>query len=302
MQLSQQNILSISKNTLDLSKEYLLSLSAYGVNSAFLTKFENEIAEAENLLNRDLDIIRLKELTFEKNIALENCYNWGRQLAIRIEIGFGKKSKEYVNFPSKKLLNAQRNEKLLIPLMQVIIEISENYVEKLSEFGLTEETILEGKQLYGNLKEINDLQKTRKNENKRKTNERKFKFRNLYETVNKINKIGRMVFKSEPHKRKQFVSPWKKSVQNNSEIIEGLVNPASTKIIIENLITTTITLKNTGEPSLTFFRSDDNAYKKYITLQKNEEKRLKISTLGTGKMLKIINNDENKIGAYRIEL
>ncbi len=301
MQLSQQNILSISKNTLSLAHEYLYLLSTYGVNSGYLEKFENEILEAEILLNRDLDIIRLKELTSQKNVDLESCYNWGRQLAIRIEIGFGKKSNEHINFPSKKLLTAQRNEKLLIPLMQVMIEISENYVEKLSDFGLTEETVLEGKKLYQNLKEINDLQKTKKNENKRKTNERKFQFKNLYETVNKINKIGRMVFRNEAHKKELFISPWKKPTQNNSTVIEGLVNPVSTKMILENLNNKTISLKNTGEPNLIFFRTDDNAYEKSISLQKDEEKRIRISSLGTGKMLKILNNDENKIGAYKVE-
>ena len=299
MRLSQEKILSVSKKTLKIAKEHVKTFSVFGITSIFLQEFEKEISDAEKLLTLRIQRIELKEYTVNKNLELQNCYNYGRELSIRLEIAFGKNSIEMNNFPSKELLQAQKNEEKMFILMDTIINIAEKYFSQLINFGFTEEILTKGKELKNALQESNNKQEQQKEINKKQTKDRKEKFSELYKTVNKINKIGRTIYKNTTEKH-YFSSPWINQNSKNFKIYQAKINPVATKIILENLQVKTITLNNIGNSELKFYRTDNEEYSDYKTLQPTETKKIRSSTLGKGKFLKVFNNDENKIGEYKV--
>lgn len=306
LRLSHNHILEISEITLSTAKKHLQKLGTFGINSDFLENFENDIKKAEDLLNKNSDVEEQKNLTSKKNKALENCYDWARQLAIRIEICFGRKSEVFENFPSKKLLKAQRNEAVMLPLMETVIKIAENNFEDLQNCGLTKETIEQGRAEAQNLRTANKLQKQKKAENKLLTKERTHIFEQLYETVNRINKVGRMVYKTKKYERELFASPWKKPRQKQVETFEGLIDPNSETMITGDISANNLTFKNLGNTDLQIFRANNTTEKTNLEsgyiLKKEEIKKLKTSILGSGDMLIVKNLSQNKIGAYRVEI
>ena len=300
MQISQIEILSNSKKTLKLAKVNISALSLFGISNDIINNFEAKITEAENLLNENFQKIELKELTYKKNQVLQDCYNWGRKLAIRIEIAFGKKSENMRNFPSKELLKAQKNEDKMLILMATLIKISQKYLHKLKDYGQNIDEIQKGINLKDNLFQSNNQQELKKEDKKRLTKLRKETFLKLYETVNNINKIGRIHFINEPAQKELFSCPWKKMSNKKQEIIISKINPGTTKIITDNIVKKTITIYNLGTTILDFYRTDNEEYTIFKTFNPSESKKIRITSLGDGKLLKVENKSENKIGEYKL--
>lgn len=305
LRVSENNIISASKKALDIAKEHLNSFSLFGITSTYLSNFENKILECEDFINRDIEIIELKELTNRKYKALEDCYNWGRQLALRVEIAFGKKSEQFKNFPSRQLIEALRSDDKMLSLMEVLLLISKKNAVELYEFGQTNEVIEEGKSHYRNLKISNSAQEKKKESKKESTKTRKEKFHELYEFVNKINKVGRTIYKNEKSKKNIFKSPWKnKSTKDlKPKIFKGNINPLEINEITRNLrINKRIKISNFGDTILHFFYNNNSYKTAYIEVVPEQTVSLPVKELGTGKILHVENTDKTKTGKYKIEI
>jgi len=131
-----------------------------------------------------------------------------KKLQTRIELAFGKKSPEATSLPIKDFRAAQSGEKAAMSLMETLVKVAEKYQTQLAPYGQTPEVLAQGLELLNQLRSADTAQEIKKEERTTSTKERNEKFRLLYETVNKINKVGRLVFKDEPIKRALFESKW----------------------------------------------------------------------------------------------
>jgi len=304
LRVSENNIISAAKKSLNIAKEHLVSLSLFGITGSFLSNFELKILECEDFINRDIEIIELKELTNRKYKALEDCYNWGRQLALRIEIAFGKKSEQFNNFPSKQLLDSQRNDERMLSLMEVLISISKKFSIELFDYGQTPEVIDEGAKLFRSLKYSNSAQEKKKENKKESTKNRKEKFLELYEIVNKINKVGRTIYKNDKSKKNTFKSPWKNksSKDKTIKVFKGKINPLETSEITQNLRKNKkIKISNYGESILHFYNTNNSHKFHFKEIYPDQTLEILVKELGEGIILKAENIDETKIGKYKVE-
>jgi hypothetical protein len=138
----------------------------------------------------------------------DDCLVWARKLQTRIELAFGKKSPEAASFPASDLREAHGSEKATMNLMETLTKVSDKYQIQLAPFGQTPEVLAQGLELLNQLRSADTAQEIKKEEKTTATKERNEKFLVLYETVNKINKVGRLVFKDDPIKRALFDSKW----------------------------------------------------------------------------------------------
>jgi hypothetical protein len=305
LRVSESNIISASKKVLDIAREHIKQMSLFGITEYYLSNFELKILECEDFINRDIEIIELKDLTNRKYKALEDCYNWGRQLALRVEIAFGKKSEQFDNFPSKHLLESQKSDEKMLSLMEVLISISKKYSVELFDFGQTVEVIEEGLKFYRTLRIANAAQEKKKDSKKESTKNRREKFYDLYEIVNKINKVGRTVYKSDRTKKNLFKSYWKNksSLKIKSKILKGNINPLTVSELAHNIRSNKkIKLSNTGECVLHFFYSNNSHKTNFKEVYPTQTLDVIVRELGEGNTLKVENIDQNIIGKYKVEI
>lgn len=303
LRVSESNIINVSRKVLEIARKHIKKMSLFGISEYYLEDFEHKILDCEDFINRDLEIIELKDLTSRKYKALEDCYNWGRQLSLRVEIAFGKKSNQFENFPSRQLLESQRHDEKMISLMEVLISISKKYSVELHDYGQTAEVIENGRRLLRALKIANQEQENKKNSKKESTKLRREKFQELYEIVNKINKVGRTVYKNDKNKKILFKSQWKNNSPQSkkTKVFKGLVEPEKIVEITQNIRTNKkITLTNTGETVLHFFYSNQNIKIDYREIFPNHTVSLIVRELGEGKILKVENIDTEKTGKYKV--
>ncbi len=98
----------------------------------------------------------------------------------------------------------------MLGIFDMIIELAGKHQAQLAAAGQTPAMIQQGKNLSQQLRDANVAQEVKKDEKYTATQERRQKFLALYDTINKINKIGRLVFKHDPVKRVLFESKWPK--------------------------------------------------------------------------------------------
>lgn len=206
--VSEEKILAVSKSTLNTARNTLDALSEFGFNQENLTNYESEISIAEAMPSETSNRIDLTNLTGDKDEALDDCELWGRNLRYRIQLAFGKSSSEFKSFPSKKFEKATYSETKMMPIMEILIKQAVKYHPQLSNCGQTDEIRDAGNTLLENLRSADAQQESQKTEKPSSTQERYQIFRKLYDTVNRINKIGRIVFKNDPVHLALFKSKW----------------------------------------------------------------------------------------------
>ena len=206
--VSEEKILSVSKTTLNTARITLGSLSEFGFNQENITNFESEISTAEAMPGELSNRIDLINLTDDKDECLLSCFQWGRKLRARIKLAFPKNSNEVKSFPSKEFEKAKKSENKMMSVMEILIKQAVKYHPQLSNFGQTDEIRDAGNTLLENLRSADAQQESQKTENPSSTQERYQLFRKLYDTVNRINRIGRIVFKNDPVRLVLFESKW----------------------------------------------------------------------------------------------
>ncbi len=217
---SEEIILSVSKTTLVNARNNQVALSEFGMTEDKLNQFEINIQTAEALPGEKQNKITLKGFTFNKDKALKACYQWGQKLYLRLELAFGKDSFQCKSFPSKDFNKAESSENAMKTVMKVLISIADQYKTELANFGQTAEKLAMGSELLNLLRVTDSTQELNKDEKKMATKDRNQQYINLYDMVNEINRIGRIVFKNDPVKLALFQSKWPKSKPKDSEETE----------------------------------------------------------------------------------
>ncbi len=98
---SEETILSVAKTTLANARTHLTALAEFGVTAATLDQFGAAIQSAEALSRETQHRIELKDLTHDKEEALDACFQWGRKLRVRLQLAFGKIHRQPDRFPRR---------------------------------------------------------------------------------------------------------------------------------------------------------------------------------------------------------
>lgn len=213
----EEVVIAVARLTLNNARLHVDSLAKFGFTDETLQQFDRAITECEALPREVKQKEIVKESTRNKNLILSASYEWCRDLQSRLEIVFGKKSAEYNSFPTKEFRKAEKNETVMLGIFEMVIGLSEKYQTELTRAGQTPEIIQAGKDLYQRLREANVVQEMKKSEKHTATLERQQKFADIYDMTNKINKIGRQVFKNNPTIRALFESKWPKKQKGGEE-------------------------------------------------------------------------------------
>ena len=214
---SEETILSVSKTTVTNARNNLTALSDFGVTEEMLNQFETNIQTAEALPGETQNRIELKDLTHDKEEDLDSCYQWGRKLRVRLQLAFGRDSSQAKSFPSKDFQDAVNSENTMMTVMEVLISLADKYKTELANFGQTPVILAQGSEFLSNLREADSTQELKKDEKRHATQNRYQQFKNLYDTVIKISRIGRLVFENDPVHLALFESKWPTSSATESE-------------------------------------------------------------------------------------
>ena len=201
-------IYSIARVTLANARENVADLNSFGITAEVLTAFETSIETAAALPSGPVLLLGQKNLTGNKNSAIDACYDWGKALQTRLKFVFGRKSPQSDTFPNKSFLAARTSETRMAAVMEVLLSLAEQYQDALAAAGQTPEVIAAGRTLLTQMREAEaqqELKKAAKNAGNRK---RYKQLDEIYETTNRVNEIGRLVFKNDPDKQALFKSRW----------------------------------------------------------------------------------------------
>lgn len=207
-QFAEETILTVAKTTLSNARNNLAALAEFGVSEDMLSQFEADITTTEALPGETYNRIELRNLTQSKEEALDACYQWGRKLRTRLQLAFGKTSPQAKSFPSKDFQNAVHSENTMMSVMEILINLSDKHKTELADVGQTAEILAQGPELLAALRETDSEQELKKDEKKSATQERYQSFQGLYDNVNKVNQVGRLVFESDPIHLALFESKW----------------------------------------------------------------------------------------------
>ncbi len=223
---SEETILSVARTTLANARTNLSALAEFGISAAMLDQFAAAIQAAEALSRTPQQRIELKDLTQSKEEALDDCYQWGRKLRLRLQLAFGKGSVEARSFPARDFQNAVNSEQGMMAVMQVLIDLADKYQAELAGYGQTPEVLARGRELLNELRTADSAQELKKDTRRQATQDRYQQFKNLYDTVNRINRIGRLVFENDPATLTLFESKWPRAV-TKKEAESSAPQPAS---------------------------------------------------------------------------
>lgn len=205
-----ETILSVAKTTSANARKHLDSFTEFGITEAVLNEFDQKIAVVEKTPSDLAQRIEQKEFTGAKNTALVECGEWINKLKTRMEFAFGKNSTEFAAFPAKELKKAQHSEDQMMRVMEICLNIGAKHQTALAPHGQTPEVLNRGRQLHTELCQADRVQEIQKSSKRSVTQERNELFQELYDTVNKINKAGQIIFKNDLVNRVLFESPWPK--------------------------------------------------------------------------------------------
>ncbi len=205
---SEATILSVAKTTLANARSTATALAEFGVTDESLNAFESNIQQAEALPGETQERIELRDLTTDKDEALDACYQWGRKLRVRLQLAFGRTSAQAQSFPSKEFNAAVSSENTMMSVMEVLIALADKHNAELTDYGQSAEILAQGSQLLAALRAADAVQEVRKDAKRQATLTRYELFLQLYDTIVRISKIGRLVFENDPVHLALFESKW----------------------------------------------------------------------------------------------
>jgi hypothetical protein len=214
---TDETILSIAKTTSANARKRLDSFVEFGITEVALNEFDQKIIVAEKTPSHLALRIEQKELTSTKNNVLAECVEWINKLKTRMEFAFRKNSPELAAFPLKELKKAVNSEDQMMRMMEICLNIGDKHKSVLVVHGQTPEVLNRGRQLHTELSQADRVQEIQKSNKRSVTQERNELFQELYDTVNKINKAGQIIFKNDPVNRVLFDSKWPKPTKVKEE-------------------------------------------------------------------------------------
>ena len=141
---TEETILTVAKATHQHAQDNLAALGEFGVDQALLDRFQADIAAAETLGDERSERIALRQLTVDKDEALDACKAWGRRLRTRLQLAFGRDSVQVQSFPGAAFNRAYASEKYMMPIMETLLGLARQYAAELAAFGQSETVLAEG--------------------------------------------------------------------------------------------------------------------------------------------------------------
>jgi hypothetical protein len=191
-----------------IAQSYLTALKSFGISQDWLDQIQTDINAIADIPTFDLQKTQLKQLTSAKDVKLNECKEWGRQLKLRMTLATTDKKLKGVEFPSKTWIDCQQNESKLIAFFPTLIELAKNHASVLETMGQTKDDVQQGQKLLQELIETNQSQEEFNIKRKGITVDRQLVYRRLYDGVNRINRVGQMVFKDNAAVNVLFRSSW----------------------------------------------------------------------------------------------
>lgn len=227
----QDRILEESRLKLAIARERIQDLSTLGITAEWLNQLEQDIGKAVSIPTYDEQRHTLKQLTATKDEKLQACVQWGRKLRFRMSIAFGRKQTAGIQFPSKEWNQAEKNESRLITLWPTLIQIAKEHAQVLVTAGQTAADIEQGLQLLQELVAANQAQEEYNLRRTSVTVERRVAYRNLYDSINRINHSGQMIYGAESAESRLFRTPWVQTGDDtNDDVMEVLTTEESLDI------------------------------------------------------------------------
>jgi hypothetical protein len=223
-----------------IAREHLSNLSSFGINQQWLDDFQKNIEAAVAIPTYETQLAELKELTAIKDAKLAECLEWGQKLRLRIELATKDKKLKRTEFPSKAWLQSQRNESRLITFFPTLINLAKTNAEVLATVGQTPEEIQAGEKMLQELITANQNQEEYKLKRINVTADRQSAYRILYDSVNRINQIGQMVYNDNEANKLLFRSNWglgngENTAEESIESAESLESLESAESIEEEI-------------------------------------------------------------------
>jgi hypothetical protein len=191
-----------------IALEHLADLSNFGITEEWLKQIQEDLETVENIATFDLQKTELKTLTAIKDEKLAKCVQWGRKLRLRMSLAIADDKLKGVEFPNKTWVASEKNESKLITFMPTLINLAKTHAQVLETVGQKTEEIATGESLLKELTAANQTQEEYNIKRKGVTVERQTIYRRLYDSVNRINRVGQMVFNNNPAVSRLFSSSW----------------------------------------------------------------------------------------------
>jgi hypothetical protein len=201
-------ILEEARLKLAIAQEYITDLNGFGITEEWLKQIQQNIETVENIATFDLQKTELKALTATKDEKLAQCVEWGRKLRLRMSLAIADNKLKGVEFPNKTWVASEKNESKLITFMPTLINLAKTHAKVLETVGQQAEEIAAGEKLFKELTAANQAQEEYNIKRKGVTVERQTVYRRLYDSVNRINRVGQMVFNNNPAVNRLFSSSW----------------------------------------------------------------------------------------------
>jgi len=190
-------------------------MSAHGITAVFITQFMSDILAAENFkTSKDIQKEKAAWTVLLKS-KLKACKKWLTSGEFYLELAFKPKSPQVAEYPN--YLPAKNNPILTCDAMLSAANVLTKYLSKVTEMGIPETFLTEGAALAQELKALSVQIGAADNDFEQYTIERNIALMKVYQSVNTINKAGRIVYENDPAKLKSFDSPWPKNGGGDEE-------------------------------------------------------------------------------------
>jgi hypothetical protein len=215
----EQVIIDTAKKKLSTAREKT-KLQKYGMGEEFCAKLESDIATAAGFKTDEEISSDIETMTTLKNNKVAEAGEWGVEVKIRMELAFEERPEVVKEFPSD-FTKAKKDEKLMLERVPNINNLIDKYAVQLQAKGLPADHKEAGIAILNQIDTLNKTQEKMKEDRPQYTVRRIEAYTLLYDTINKINKVGRKAYKKSAADLKAFSSPWpvteKKSNKKNGK-------------------------------------------------------------------------------------
>lgn len=215
-------LLEEARLKLAIVRERVEDLKTFGITAEWIDQFEADIATAVSYPSFDQQRTELKALTAAKDAKLQECVQWGRKLRFRMSIVAQGKPTTVMQFPSKEWNQAEKNESRLITLFPTLLQLATSHATALVEAGQTEADLTLGETLLEELVAANQTQEEYNLKRTGVTAERRTAYRKLYDTVNRINKSGQLIYGTDTAEGRLFRSAWTQATAEAEAALDGV--------------------------------------------------------------------------------
>ena len=202
-------VLERSDLLLNNAREDETDLSRFGITGVYLDEFQSKKEFAETLPDWEGQRIEISGETTIKNTFIDKCVEWGKDFRTAIEVGYGKRSRQYKQFPSKSFYKGKYSESTMMSVMKNLIKLAKRYQSDLENNGVNDEFISRGETLLLSLREANKSQEDQKVDSGETTRTRYGIFNDLIDDCNKIMSAGKRVYKDNPSKLSRYTLKWR---------------------------------------------------------------------------------------------